>query len=183
MLSFDDLRRWRMEREWAKLKLIQENSSLWDIYQLNNPDSIKIVYNIKTLIGSEPTFRDKTICILSLPPDYPRMAPRMMCKDKPVPFHPDWYISGFFGGLMWTIERTLSEIVVYCARNLMFDEETININSVSNCNAADYYINNKELIEKYYSNELKEATEFYDNCFRNDLTKNPKTLPHIIIKR
>ena len=109
----------------------------------------RVVFKIRTLVEPKPTFRDETVCILSVPNDYPERQLHISVDNMSAPYHPNWYKSG-----VWDIgnlcSRVLNMIItpamslIGCAKSLQFDEKFTRIDSVSNDYAAQFWKDHRD---------------------------------------
>ena len=92
----------------------------------NSPyEKYRVTFNIRTIISPAPAFRNKTVCLLTIPTGYPEAAPKIAVEEgsMPPPWHTNWYRGGTwcFGG--WTKEESLVNYIYRCARTIQFSTE------------------------------------------------------------
>jgi len=138
-----ELRNKRLNNEYEELMRI--NGSIIQIQPLGNApyEKYRITFNIRTIISPSSKFRDKTVCTLLIPADYPTGAPSITADNTPYPWHVNWFQSGRWciGG--WSKEESLVNFINRCARTLQFDPEITNIKSPANRDAIDFWNTNK----------------------------------------
>ena len=138
-----ELRNKRLENEYKELMRI--NGPIIQITPIGRApyESYSITFNIRTIISPTPTYRDKTACTLTIPPNYPDGAPTITSNQTPYPWHVNWFPSGrwCFGG--WTREESLVNYIYRCAKILQFDPEITNTRSPANRDAIPFWEANK----------------------------------------
>ncbi len=139
------LRKRRLENEYNELMKLNEKSSIIEIIPLGRApyESYKIIFNIRTIVSPAPTYREKTICTLTIPPNYPKGAPSITANDTPYPWHINWYQSGRWCLGYWNYEESLVNCLYLCAKTLQFDPEIANPNSIANRDALPFWNANK----------------------------------------
>ena len=144
-----ELRRKRLENEHKELMRI--NGSVIKIEPLGIApyDKYRITYNIRTIISPAPTYRDKTVVTLTIPPSYPGPtgAPLIVANDTPYPWHVNWFTSGRWCSAYYSDNYDSSEslvnFVIRCARVLQFDPVVTNTGSPANGAAIAFWNANK----------------------------------------
>lgn len=139
------LRKRRLENEYNELMKLNEKSSIIEIIPLGRVpyESYKIIFNIRTIVSPTPTYREKTICTLTIPPNYPEGAPSITANDTPYPWHINWYQSGRWCLGHWNYEESLVNYLYRCAKTLQFDPEIANPDSIANRDALPFWNANK----------------------------------------
>lgn len=145
MLDPRALRKKRLENEYKELMSLDKKSSIIDIkHQGNAPyETYIVVFNIRTIVSPTPTYRDRTVCTLTIPPNYPEGAPTITANNTPYPWHINWFQSGRWCFGNWNREESLVNYLYRCARTLQFDPEIANSNSVANRDAIPFWNANK----------------------------------------
>jgi ubiquitin-protein ligase len=137
------LRRKRLENEYDELMRI--NGEIIRIIPIGIPpyEAYKVTFNIRTIISPAPTYRNQTVCTLTIPPNYPDAPPVIVADNTPYPWHINWFQSGRWclGG--WNREESLVNCLHRCARTLQFDPEMANSGSVANRDAMSFWNANK----------------------------------------
>ena len=139
------LRKKRLESEYKELMDLNKKSSVIEIVPLGHApyESYKIIFNIRTIVSPAPTYREKTVCTLTIPPDYPNGYPSITANDTPYPWHINWFQSGRWCHGGWNPEESLVNFLYRCARALQFDPEIANPSSVANQDAMRFWEANK----------------------------------------
>lgn len=139
------LRKKRLENEYKELMDLNKKSSIIEIVPLGNApyESYKITFNIRTIVSPVPTYREKTICTLTIPPNYPEGAPSIVANSTPYPWHINWFQSGRWCYGHWNREESLVNYLYRCARTLQFDPKIANSSSVANRDAMSFWEANK----------------------------------------
>lgn len=138
------LRNIRLANEYEELQKI--NGSIIEIIPVGTHppyDKYTVIFHIRTIISPAPTFRDQTICTLTLPPNYPEGAPTITANQTPYPWHINWFRDGRWCLGHWNPEESLVNYLYRCARTLQFDPEIANPNSVANGDAVPFWNANK----------------------------------------
>ncbi len=137
------LRKKRLENEYDELMRI--NGDIIQITPIGKPpyETYKVTFNIRTIISPKPTYRDRTVCTLNIPPNYPDAPPSIVADHTPYPWHINWFRGGSWclGG--WNKEESLVNCLNRCARTLQFDPEIANPRSVANGDAMPFWEQNK----------------------------------------
>jgi ubiquitin-protein ligase len=114
-------------------------------------EKYRITFNIRTVISDKPNFRDKTVCLLTIPPGYPKDRPKIAVDDssKPPPWHPNWWTGGTWCEGYWTQEESLVSFIYRCAKTIQFSHEYTdsNIDSAANKSAILFWNANKNNVE------------------------------------
>jgi ubiquitin-protein ligase len=125
MMDARALRQRRLLNEYSELMKI--NGSVIGIEPLGSSpyEKYRITFNVRTIISPLPAFRDKTVCILTIPPDYPTARPKIAVADesKPPPWHPNWYGGGTWCEGSWTKEESLVNYIYRCAKTIQFSSD------------------------------------------------------------
>lgn len=145
MADLRALRNTRLTNEHKELMKI--NGPVIVIEPLGSPpyDKYRITYNIRTIVSPKPTYRNSTVCTLSIPPSYPGPtgAPSIYANETPYPWHINWFQSGKWCSAYYTNNYDSSEslvnFVLRCARVLQFDPEIANRRSVANHDAEAFW--------------------------------------------
>lgn len=137
------LRNKRLENEYKELMRI--NGKIIHIVPVGNPpyETYKVTFNIRTIISPTPTYRDQTVCTLTIPPNYPDAAPSIVADHTPYPWHINWFQNGRWCHGGWNREESLVNFLHRCARTLQFDPEIANPGSVANRDAVSFWDANR----------------------------------------
>lgn len=137
------LRNRRLENEYNELMRI--NGSIIQIVPLGNPpyEKYKVTFNIRTIISPTPTYRNQTVCTLTIPPNYPDAAPTITANHTPYPWHINWFANGRWCFGNWNREESLVNYLHRCARTLQYDPEIANPGSVANGDAVPFWEANR----------------------------------------
>jgi len=124
MVDQRELRRRRLTNEYDELMSI--SGDIIHVEPLGNTlpyEKYRITFNLRTVISDTPTFRDKTVCILTIPERYPDVVPKIAVEgtSMPQPWHPNWYRSGTWCFGYWSREESLVNYVYRCAKTIQFD--------------------------------------------------------------
>ncbi|MDR2368548.1 MAG: hypothetical protein LBF58_10675 [Deltaproteobacteria bacterium] len=136
------LRNKRLENEHKELMAI--NGEIIRIQPLGMPphDTYRVTFNVRTIVHPQPVYRDRTVCLLQLPPSYPEGTPKITANDKPYPFHVNWFQSGTWCHGRWNREESLANFLHRCARTLQFDPGITNLGSPANGEAKQFWLDN-----------------------------------------
>jgi len=146
MIDQRALRQRRLVNEYKELMKI--NGSIIRIEPLGSSpyEKYRITFNIRTIISSIPTYRDKTVCILTIPPGYPVDRPKIALDEasKPQPWHPNWYGGGTWCEGTWTKEESLVNYIYRCAKTIQFstDFTDARFDAAANKEAVDFWNKN-----------------------------------------
>jgi len=92
----------------------------------NSPyEKYRITFNIRTIINSTPEYRNTTICILTIPPEYPKNRPKISVDSSsmPPPWHVNWYSGGTWCEGTWQVDESLVNFIYRCAKTIQFAPE------------------------------------------------------------
>jgi ubiquitin-protein ligase len=140
----------RLTNEYNELMKI--NGSVIKIEPIGNSpyEQYKITYNIRTIISPTPTYRNSTVCTLTIPPSYPSKsgAPFIFAETSPPPWHVNWFKNGRWCSAYYdnnfNPDESLVNLVLRCARVLQFDPVIANPDSAANRDAIDFWFANKD---------------------------------------
>ena len=83
-------------------------------------------------------------------------APRSRVVSNPLPFNPEWFRDGTFGGFCWNRTDTLPIQIYRILLSLQFDPQYINPISTSNNSALQWYLENKDDTALFPSDNVAE---------------------------
>ena len=141
------LRPRRLQNEYDELMKISGN--IIKIEPLGNTpyEKYRVTFNLRTVISPAPAFRDKTVCILTIPLGYPDVVPKIAVDESsmPQPWHPNWYKSGTWCFGYWTKEESLANYIYRCAKTIQFNEEFTDakIDAAANKEAVPFWNANR----------------------------------------
>lgn len=147
MIDQRALRQRRLTNEYNELMCM--NGDVIQIDPLGNEpyEKYRVTFNIRTVINSKPTFREKTVCTLTIPPGYPKDRPKIAVDEtsKPVPWHPNWWTGGTWCNGYWDKEESLVSFIYRCAKTIQFNPEYTDDSpdSAANKDAISFYAANK----------------------------------------
>lgn len=125
MIDQRALRQRRLENEYKELMSI--SGSIIYIEPLGNApyEKYRVTFNLRTVIGLAPIYREKTVCLLTIPSGYPEIAPKIAVEEgsMPPPWHPNWYRGGTWCFGYWAREESLVNYIYRCAKTIQFDAE------------------------------------------------------------
>lgn len=139
------LRQKRLANDYQEMQNMRGGVMTWEVVKGTPPfvEEYRIWLNVKTIVGSGPTFRDRHEIIVSLPPSYPIGQPDIRMVTAPPPFHPNWYEKGKWCPGTWVPTESLGYLVQRAIRTIMFDDEITNPNSPANWTASNWYNQNR----------------------------------------
>ena len=119
------LRQRRLINEFNELMRINGNIIQVEPLGAAPYEKYRITFHVRTIIAPAPVFRDRTVCILTIPAGYPDIVPKIAIEENsmPQPWHPNWYKSGTWCFGYWTREESLVNYVYRCAKTLQFSPE------------------------------------------------------------
>jgi len=125
MIDFRALRTRRLQNEYTELMKLNGNVIKIEPLGSQPYEKYRVTFNIRTIISSAPAFRNKTVCILTIPSRYPEDVPKIAVDSSsmPAPWHPNWYRGGTWCFGYWTKEESLANYLYRCASTLQFNEE------------------------------------------------------------
>lgn len=110
-------------------------------------DAYKLTINVRSIVGPGPTYRSVHEVLLSLPAGYPQTDfPKAVMISKPYTFHPNWFKNGawcYGSGSLCT--EGLGNFVVRLIQTMQFDENLIDLYSVANLDAGNWYRRHKNI--------------------------------------
>jgi len=140
----------------------------------------RVSYNIRTIISPLPEYRDTTVCILTIPKNYPNDAPHLVVDDEsmPPPWHVNWYKKGMWDFGCWSPTDSLVIFLLRCARSLQFDPYITCTTCTSNFEALSFWnanASNRDIIPS--------DTQVLPKLHIPEITtNNSRIVPRIVIK-
>lgn len=107
------------------------------------PQEFEITFNIRSIIDSSPTYRNRHVIKVVIPSDYPLAPPQAHMLTKPFVFHPNWFTSGNWCHGTWFTTEGLAEFILRLAKTLQYDKDITNENSPACTEANSFYRRNK----------------------------------------
>ncbi len=149
----EQVHRERLRGELAEMfKLPQTNMIQWKVHEDDpsprEPTRYVVTFNIRSIVGERngrPVYRDHFVVDITLSPDYPFSKPKTHMRDRPYPYHPNWWSSGDWCSGDHVVSEVLPQYIMRMARVLRFDPSIANLNSVANHEAVPFW-------ERYYQN-------------------------------
>jgi ubiquitin-protein ligase len=145
MTTPQELRRIRLQNDYKEMQNISGNIVQWKPVKGESPytEAYELTIQIRTIISSQPKYRDKHVIYLEIPANYPTVPPQINMRTNPPPFHPNWYVNGNWCYGTWDVSEGLGHHVIRMIRTLQFDLEITNPNSRANYNAGDWFETNR----------------------------------------
>ena len=123
MIDKRALRQLRLKNEYDEM--IKYSNDVIRVEPLGGSphDKYRITFNIRTIISSKPEYRNKTVCILTIPPEYPKIRPKIAVigSSMPPPWHVNWFSSGTWCEGSWRSDEPLVNFIYRCAKTIQFD--------------------------------------------------------------
>lgn len=125
MIDQRALRKFRLSSEYDELMCINGNVIQIEPIGSQPYERYRVTFHLRTIISPAPMFRDKTVCVLTIPPGYPEVAPKIAVDESsmPPPWHPNWYRSGTWCFGSWDRQESLASYLYRCAKTIQFDPE------------------------------------------------------------
>lgn len=145
MATPQEQRRLRLRHDFNEMQNIQGSIVSWTPVRGTPPfvEEYRLEVNIHTVIGPGPIYRDVHIIKVTLPSTYPlTSAPETVMETHPIPYHPNWFLSGRWCYGYWDIAEGLGHHVVRMLRTLQYDKEITNPLSPANREANTWYLEN-----------------------------------------
>ncbi len=135
-------RRLRLASDYEDMVAIKSRFLNWQASKGALPyfERYDVTVRVRTIVAPNQ-FADETHIIITLPDEYPAVAPRV-CIDTArsrIPYHPNWYASGLFCFGTWFPAERLGEHVVRVVRTLQFDPKVTKPASAANSGAAEWW--------------------------------------------
>jgi ubiquitin-protein ligase len=145
MATPQEARRIRLGNDHNEMLNIKGDVIQWKSVKGEAPyvEAYELTVKIRTIISSQPSYRNEHIIYLELPNGYPREAPTISMRTTPPPFHPNWYLNGRWCFGSWDLSEGLGHHVIRMIRTLQFDPDITNTNSPANGDASSWYTSNK----------------------------------------
>ncbi|MDR2368550.1 MAG: hypothetical protein LBF58_10685 [Deltaproteobacteria bacterium] len=123
MIDKRALRRSRLLNEYNELMSINGNIIHIEPRGQSPYEEYRVTFNLRTVISPFPAYRDKTVCLLKIPPGYPEHAPKISVDESsmPQPWHPNWYRGGTWCFGHWAKEESLVNYIYRCAKTIQFN--------------------------------------------------------------
>jgi ubiquitin-protein ligase len=147
MVNQRALRDIRLQNEYTELMGISGGVVLLEPIGDAPYDRYRVTFDLRTVIGPEPTFRERTVCLLTIPPGYPEIAPKIAVETSsmPQPWHPNWYKSGTWCFGHWSRDESLVNYLYRCAGTIQFRPEVTDPRpeAAANKDAVAFWIANQ----------------------------------------
>ena len=148
MATPQEIRRIRLANDYKQMCNIKGNVITWESTKGTAPyiEEYKITINVRTIIGigsDTPQYRNSSVVMVTLPPDYPVKPPKTVMISSPQPFHPNWFTSKNWCMGSWSMSEALGDHVIRMVKTLQFDLDITNENSPANREANSWYLTKK----------------------------------------
>ena len=145
MATPQEIRRIRLANDYKQMCNIKGNIISWVATKGTEPyiEEYRITINIRTIIGvgsDAPQYRDSSVVIVTLPPDYPMKPPKTVMISTPQPFHPNWFSTKNWCIGTWIMSEALGDHVIRMVKTLQFDIDITNEHSPANGEANSWYV-------------------------------------------
>jgi len=139
-----EIRNLRLKHDYIEMVNIRGNIIQWEATKGIPPfvEEYKLIINIKSIIGSDPQYRDKHEVHVVLPGTYPNSAPDVRMITKPFVFHPNWFSDGKWCFGTWNISEGLGYHIIRMINTLQYDREITNEGDPANSDANTFYKDN-----------------------------------------
>lgn len=146
-MTREGVRRIRLEIEYRELlEFCAKCNAVKAVKVLKTDNGVPVKYmleiSIRTYI-SETDMTNNSVIDVTIDKNYPWSLPFVFMHD-PVVFHPNWYESGKWCGIPGDATESLSGLIFKVLRSTAFDEVMVNLYSVSNSKAYEWYIQNMD---------------------------------------
>ncbi len=123
MVDPRSLRHRRLMNEYNELMQFRNDVIQIEPLSKSPCDKYRITFNLQTIISPQPIYRNRTVCILTIPPGYPDTVPKISMDgdSMPPPWHVNWYRGGTWCFGTWTREESLVNYIYRCAKTIIFD--------------------------------------------------------------
>lgn len=148
MPSPQEIRKIRLGNDYKQMQRIQGSIISWHPLKGTVPyiEEYEITINVRTIEGigtnGKPKYRNSSKVILTLPADYPRVAPKVVMQTRPKPFHPNWFPGMNWCYGTWFPSEALGDYVIRMVKTLQFDKDITNENSPADVEANEWYKRN-----------------------------------------
>jgi ubiquitin-protein ligase len=146
----------RINNDLKDIKHLREQATnMFDFEVDASHQKYKIyIKNIMALVGTnEDNFKVDSFHDFSmeLPPQYPDLLP-VIFFTRPI-FHPNWWTNGLLCyGRRYNLNTTLKELIIDIVRMMQY--EIVNTDSPANTAANEWYLNNKDKLDKYITKKV-----------------------------
>ena len=144
------LRKRRLINEYNELMVMNGDAIQIEPLGESPYEKYKITFKVRTIVDDRGKFREKTVCILTIPHGYPKDRPKIAVDESnPPPWHPNWWAGGTWCEGYWTQEESLVSFIYRCAKTIQFspDYTDSNIDSAANKSAILFWNANKNNAE------------------------------------
>jgi ubiquitin-protein ligase len=147
-MSFAELRATRLAHDYAPVMSI--DGSTIRVTPINGVppyvDAYEFVINVRTIVGVDssgsPQYRSSSTVRVSLPGDYPRIAPVAVMTTSPKPYHPNWWPNAKWCYGHWVASESLAAHVLRMVQTLQFDPSVTNPDSPADQAATSWWKKN-----------------------------------------
>lgn len=132
-------------------ELMSMRGSVLDVVPISGKppyvEEYELTIKVRSIVGPEPTYRSVHKVHLSWPMGHPLCnSPKAVMISKPYTFHPNWFKNGAWSyGSGDICAQGIRNFVVHLIQSLQFDENLIDLGSVSNLDAAIWYSEHKNI--------------------------------------
>ena len=144
-----EIRKIRLGNDYKQMLNIQNRGVIsWEAVEGKPPyvEKYRVTIHVRTITGKRangsPIYRNVSVVTVTLPPDYPNSAPRIVMESSP-PFHPNWFDDSHWCYGSWRVGEALGDHVIRMIKTLQFDPAITNENDAANENAKAWYIAKK----------------------------------------
>lgn len=141
--DFEFARSSRMRSDYREMLNLRGPILSWEI-ERGRPGFVEqylLQVSLKTMISTEPDYRDSHQLRLIVPEPYPRLPPKIKMLTAPPPFHPNWYVDGLWCHGRWDFSEGLGHFVVRMLHTLRFDPEFTSLEDYANQQAGRWFPN------------------------------------------
>ncbi len=146
MATPQEQRKIRLKNDYKEMQNIKGAIISWKPLVGTAPyiEQYELTVNVRTIIDSDPSYREKHVIRVTLPAGYPfRAAPDVVMISKPKPFHPNWFSNGKWCFGTHDISEGLGHHIIRMIKTLQYDLDITNEHSPADGTANCWYVSNK----------------------------------------
>jgi ubiquitin-protein ligase len=149
MATPQEVRAIRLSNDYKEMLRLRGSIIVWKAVRGTPPivEEYEVTINVRTIFGIDlsrrPSYRSSSVVRLSLPNEYPAVAPHIGMITIPPPFHPNWFTNGSWCYGTWNPAESLGNFISRMIKTLQFDPLITNPDSPANREATTWYLENK----------------------------------------
>ena len=151
-MNLEDIHAIRLKSEYKLMEKLANSDVVSFSVEKGDPPYVEeyaITFNLTTFTNPDTT-TDKVQFKITLPKRFPLEMP-IFSPTEPVVFHPNFFVSGTWGGCTYYVGNTLVDYLRLMYQELGYGDHCIDMNNIANPSAKEWYDTFFENREKTHS--------------------------------